>query len=212
MPEIIRPAFHHVTIKTTRLQEMIDWYGKVVGTTVNFQDADNAWTSNDGANHRVAFLAARGLADDPAKSSHNGMHHSAFEYDSFADLMASYERMKGEGILPAFSLDHGLTISIYYEDPEGNYVELQADNFSDWRLSTEWMQTSSDFRSNPIGTFFDPEKVSQAFLAGEKFEALQPRIRAGEFLPETIPGIGLPPPAVQVSPDGLVSQEPQQAS
>jgi catechol 2,3-dioxygenase len=153
----------------------VDWYGKVVSTMVNFQDADNAWTSNDGANHRVAFLAARGLADDPDKSSHSGMHHSAFEDDSSADPMASYERVNGEGILPAFPLDHGLAISIYYEDPEGDYVELQADNFSDRKLSTEWMQTSSDFRSDPIGTFFDPEKVSQAFPAGEKFEALQPR-------------------------------------
>ena len=26
MPEVIKPAFHHVTIKTSRLQEMVDWY------------------------------------------------------------------------------------------------------------------------------------------------------------------------------------------
>ena len=158
MPAVIRPAFHHVTIKTSHLQQMVDWYVRVVGAKVNFQDANNAWTTNDEANHRVAFLSVPGLADDPEKTRHNGMHHSAFEYASFADLMSSYDRLKGEGILPAFCLDHGLTISLYYEDPEGNFVELQSDNFSDWKRSTEFMQTSLDFQRNPIGTFFDPGK------------------------------------------------------
>ena len=192
MADMIRPVFHHVTIKTSRLADMVAWYRTVVGAEVNFQDANNAWMTNDEANHRVAFLSVPGLADDPDKTGHNGMHHSAFEYASFADLMASYERMKAEGIVPAFSLDHGLTISLYYKDPEGNFVELQSDNFGDWKQSTAFMRESLDFRGNPIGTFFDPEKVSQAHSAGQSFAALQPAIRAGEFLPDRIPDMGLP--------------------
>jgi hypothetical protein len=31
--EMIKPTFHHVNLKTTRLQEMIDWYGVVIGAT-----------------------------------------------------------------------------------------------------------------------------------------------------------------------------------
>lgn len=189
---VIKPKLHHVTIKTSRLQEMVDWYSAVVGLQVNFQDANNAWMSNDDANHRVAFLSVPGLSEDPRKISHTGMHHSAFEYDSFDDLIASYERMKDAGILPAFALDHGLTISIYYQDPEGNHVELQSDNFGDWAKSTEFMRTSTDFQSNPIGTFFDVEKVSRAHAAGRDFKTLQPAIRAGEFLPDSIPSMGLP--------------------
>lgn len=189
---MIRPIFHHVTIKTSRLQEMVEWYRAVVGAEVTFQDANNAWMTNDEANHRVAFLSVPGLVDDPDKTSHNGMHHSAFEYDSFLDLMESYERMKALGILPAFSLDHGLTISLYYQDPERNYVELQSDNFGDWKQSGEFMRTSKDFQSNPIGTFFDPDKVLAAHKAGRPFHELQPAIRAGRFLPDKIPPIGLP--------------------
>ncbi len=190
---VIKPALHHVTFKTSRLQEMIDWYGVVVGARVQFQDANAAWLTNDGANHRVAFLSVPALEDDPQKTHHNGMHHSAFEYESFADLMSSYERLKTEGIVPAFSLDHGLTISLYYKDPEGNFVELQSDNFGDWRRSGEFIRTSPDFARNPIGTFFDPDKVSQAHSSGRPFETLQPAIRAGDFKPEVIPDIGLPP-------------------
>ena len=192
MSEVIRPSFHHVTLKTSHLQAMVDWYVKVIGAKVNFQDANNAWTTNDEANHRVAFLAVPGLDDDPDKSLHNGMHHSAFEYASFGDLISSFERLREEGIVPAFCLDHGLTISLYYKDPEGNFVELQSDNFGDWARSSEFMRTSKDFQANPIGTFFDPAKVSQALASGMAFSELQPAIRAGRYLPETIPEMGLP--------------------
>ena len=189
---VIKPVFHHVTIKTRRLQEMVEWYTVVIGAKVNFQDANNAWMTNDEANHRIAFLSVPGLEEDLQKVRHTGMHHSAFEYASPADLFESYERMKAHGIVPGFCLDHGLTISLYYADPEGNYVELQSDNFGDWKLSSEWMRTSPEFQANPIGVFFDPAKVSQALSEGQSFDAVQPAIRAGTYTPDRTPEMGLP--------------------
>lgn len=194
----IRPTLHHVTFKTIRLQEMIDWYKVVLGVKVQFQDAHNAWTTNDDANHRIAFLQVPGLSEDPEKTRHCGMHHSAFEYASFADLMLSYERMKAEGIVPSVSVDHGLTTSFYYRDPDGNFVELQSDNFGDWAKSSEWMRTSPVFAANPIGIVFDPDKVSRAFSTGRSHEDLRAAIREGEFAPEHIGDTGLP--AVELSP------------
>jgi catechol 2,3-dioxygenase len=190
----IKPTLHHVTIKTSRLDEMVAWYTLVIGAQVQFKDRHAAWMTNDGANHRIAFLAVPGLEDDDDKVRHNGVHHCAFEYDSFADLMSSFDRMRGAGIMPAFCLDHGLTISLYYKDPEGNFVELQSDNFSDWARSSEWMRTSPDFAANPIGTFFDPARVYEKFQAGVDFKSLQKAVRAGDYLPDPIPSIGLPTP------------------
>lgn len=191
---IIKPKLHHVTLKTSRLQEMIDWYKILIGGEVNYMDPRNAWMTNDEANHRIAFLVAPGLSDDEAKSSHVGMHHSAFEYDSFDDLMSSYKRLKDEGIEPAFSLEHGLTTSLYYRDPEGNFVEMQNDAFGDWALSTHFIRTSASFAANPIGYFFDPERVYQAHIAGTEYSVLQAAIRREEYLPATIPEIGLSSP------------------
>ena len=191
---IIKPSLHHVTFRTSRLQEMIDWYAKVIGVTVTFQDEYNAWTTNDAANHRVAFLSVSEIVEDPDKFRHNCLHHSAFEYDGLDALMESYSRMAGEGITPAFCLHHGITISIYYRDPDRNFVELQVDNFGNWAQSTRWMQMSEDFRANPIGAFFDPEKVLQAHRAGTDFETLSRAIRHGDYKPDVIPNIGLPEP------------------
>ena len=190
----IKPTLHHVTIKTSRLDAMIAWYALVVGVQVQFKDQTGCWMTNDGANHRIAFLAIPGLEDDNQKNRHNGMHHCAFEYDSFADLMSSFDRLRKAGVQPAFCLDHGLTMSLYYKDPEGNFVELQSDNFSDWKKSGEFMRTSPDFAANPIGTFFDPARVYKKFQSGADFKALQQTIRAGAFLPDPIPDLGLPTP------------------
>lgn len=188
----IKPALHHVTFRTTRLAEMVDWYSKVIGAKVNFRDQYAAWTTNDEANHRIAFLGMPGISEDPDKRRHNAMHHCAFEYASFADLMKSYRRLADLGILPSFSLDHGLTISLYYKDPDDNYVELQSDAFRDWAKSSEWMRTSADFAANPIGTFFDPEKVYQAHTSGRGDDDLHKAMRAGDYLPAATPDIGLP--------------------
>jgi len=192
MAATIKPSFHHVTLKTSRLGQMVDWYKTLVGTEVLFQNDTNAWTSNDAANHRLAFLAVPGLEDDPDKIKHNGIHHSAFEYASFSDLMSSFDRLREHGIMPVFCLNHGSTMSLYYEDPEGNYVELQSDNFGDWEQSGNFIRSSDDFRANPIGTFFNPAKVYDAHQAGQPFDLLNPAIREGDFLPDPVPGIGLP--------------------
>jgi catechol-2,3-dioxygenase len=70
---MIKPTLHHVTIKTSRLDEMIQWYALVVGVKVQFRYGAGAWMSNDDANHRIAFLTVPGLMDDEEKNRHNGM-------------------------------------------------------------------------------------------------------------------------------------------
>jgi len=156
---MIKPTFHHVNLKTTRLQEMIDWYGVVVGATVNLQSNYIAFISNDRTHHRIALLALPGLRDDPEKFVHTGIHHTAFEYDSFDGLMSSFARLKQTGIEPDHCLNHGVATSLYYSDPDQNLVELQVDNFGDWDASADWMRTSEAFRQNPRGAFFDPDHV-----------------------------------------------------
>jgi len=38
--------------------------------------------------------------------------------------MASHDRQPADGVEPPFPPDHGMTISVRYQDPEGNFVEL----------------------------------------------------------------------------------------
>jgi catechol 2,3-dioxygenase len=184
---VIPPKFHHVNLKTTRLHEMIAWYGRLVGAEPLFQDAHGAWLSNDAANHRIALLAFPGFVDDPDRDTRTGMHHCAFEYDVFEDLNASYLRLCKEGIEPTMCIDHGMTLSYYYQDPDGNFVELQCDAFGDWTQSSDYVRTSDVFHANPIGVFVDPARVCEAAASGASFADIHARAMAGELAPEQAP-------------------------
>jgi catechol 2,3-dioxygenase len=184
---VVHPTFHHVNLKTTRLQEMIDFYRTLVGAEVVFQDQVGAWLSNDGANHRIALLAFPNFVDDSEKDTRTGMHHSAFEYASFEDLNASYLRLKEAGVTPALCLDHGMTLSYYYADPDGNHVELQVDCFRDWEKSKEWMRSSDEFKANPIGVFVDPERIAADAAGGMSFADIHTKAMARGYAPEQAP-------------------------
>ena len=181
------PRFHHVNLKTIRLAEMIDFYRTLVGAEVVFQDQAGAWLSNDGANHRIALLAFPNFVDDREKDTRTGMHHSAFEYGNFDELNSNYLRMKEAGATPAFCLDHGMTLSYYYADPDGNFVELQVDCFGDWKKSKDWMHNSAEFKANPIGVFVDPDRVAADRANGMSFDEIHTKALAGGYAPVQAP-------------------------
>jgi catechol-2,3-dioxygenase len=176
------PTLHHVNLKTPRLQEMIDWYGLVVGMRATYAFPGGAWLSNDAANHRLALLSTPLVCDDPDKLVHAGIHHTAFEYGTLDELLGTYVRLKDHGVLPHSVLDHGMTLSFYYPDPDGNSVELQVDHFGDWTRSTEFMH-GERFARDPIGTYVDPEQLVAARRAGATPDELHRRAYDGEFAP-----------------------------
>jgi catechol-2,3-dioxygenase len=176
------PALHHVNLKTPRLREMVDWYALVVGMRATYAFEGGAWLSNDAANHRLALLSTPLVRDDPEKLVHAGIHHTAFEYATVDELLQTYVRLKEHGVLPHSVLDHGMTLSFYYPDPDGNSVELQADHFGDWDRSTAFMR-GERFAEDPIGTYVDPEQLIAAWRAGAGADELHRRAYEGAFAP-----------------------------
>ena len=186
------PTLHHLNLKTTRLSEMIDWYGTVLGMDVVHRFERGAFLTNDGASHRLAFLTTPALMDDPEKLRHTGIHHVAFEFGSVDDLLATYVRLRDLGMTPHFAVDHGMSTSLYYVDPDGNSVELQVDNFEDWERSSEFMRSAPEFKVDPIGTPIDPDAYLAAYEAGASFDELHRRAYEGEFRPATPADLRLP--------------------
>jgi catechol 2,3-dioxygenase len=184
---IVPPRFHHTTFTTLRLDEMVAWYSTVAGLTPVFHGDSAAWLTNDEANHRIALLSPAGLKHPVDKPHTTGLHHTAFEYADFDVWLDNYERLRDSGILPFLTLDHGMTVSLYYADPDGNGVEIQVDAFGDWAESKQWMATSLEFADDPIGRHFDPEKLVAARAAGLSFDEIHRRTRAGEYEPAVIP-------------------------
>lgn len=184
---IVAPKFHHTTFTTMRIEEMVKWYETVAGLTPVFYGDAGAWLTNDEANHRIAFLSPPGLKAPVDKPHTAGLHHTAFEYKNADQWLDNYVRLREHGIVPFLNLDHGMTVSMYYADPDGNGVEIQVDTFQDWDASKSWMFSSLEFASDQLGAHFDPEKLVAARDAGMDFAEIHRRTRAGEFPPAQIP-------------------------
>ena len=117
--------------------------------------------------------------EDPDKSRHARLQHVAFACNTLDDLLGTYVRLKRLGVAPVWAADHGVSISIYYLDPDYNRVELTANNYSDEWTATEHMKVSSGFAAAP----FDPDKMVAARKAGASPWALHEGAVAGEFAP-----------------------------
>jgi len=189
----IHPKLQHFGLATANLDAMLDWYRKVLGMTINARaDApagpegkplfSAAFASNDEVHHRIAFFELPGLVTDPDKRRHARVQHVAFEYETLDDLLGTYARLKGSGIVPVLAADEGSQTSFYYLDPEQNSVELNVNNYgNDW-TATEHMKTAS-VGNGPRRVFVDPDKMIAARKAGVSPWDVHERAFAGEFAP-----------------------------
>jgi catechol-2,3-dioxygenase len=168
----IAPAkLAHVVRRTSRLEEMIAWYETVLGARVVHRDGVLAFLTYDDEHHRIAIAGIPGLPDQPPLAA--GTDHVAFTHADLGDLLCTYARLKREGILPYWCLNHGPTTSMYYKDPDGNRVELQVDNF-DAAEANRWM-ASGEFAENPIGVIVDPDALLERYRSGEPLATLLAR-------------------------------------
>jgi catechol 2,3-dioxygenase-like lactoylglutathione lyase family enzyme len=163
-PKKIVPAkFAHAVLRTNKFKQMVDWYKTVLQANIVFENQMLAFMTYDDEHHRLAIAAFPGIEDRAPRAA--GLDHLAYTYSSLGDLVATYERLKAAGITPAVPINHGLTLSMYYRDPDGNKVELQIDNFATVEELKGFFR-SNDFSKNPIGVSFDPDELARQYHAG----------------------------------------------
>ncbi len=154
----------HIVLQTNRRREMIDWYCTVLGAEVLHENEHIAFISYDEEHHRVAFIDPGPLAaHDPMAA---GLHHVAFTFAGLDELTENYLRLKALGIRPHRCVNHGVTTSMYYRDPDGNQVELLVDNFATAAEGQAYMRRRSAKDKNPVGVACDPEELVARVGAG----------------------------------------------
>ncbi len=160
----------HFVLKTPRRAKMVRWYQTLLDAQVVFSDDRLTFLTFDTEHHRIAIvqvpwpIAAAGLVLRYARKVY-GVDHIAFSYATLGELLATYRRVARAGIRPVWCINHGPTTSLYYEDPDGNRLELQYDNFASLAELVTFMD-SGEFERNPIGVEFDPELLAQQLDSG----------------------------------------------
>jgi catechol-2,3-dioxygenase len=159
MPHNRIPTLAHVVYRTRKFQKMLAWYKKMFHATVQHQNPAMAFLTYDAEHHRFALVdlaAVKPGVQDSEKHGLVGVEHIAYSYPSLEDLFENYTRLKSDGILPYWCIHHGLTISMYYADPDGNQLEFQVDCFASAEESNAFIR-GPGMRINPVGVEFDPE-------------------------------------------------------
>jgi catechol-2,3-dioxygenase len=160
----------HIVLQTNRRREMIDWYCTVLGAEVLYEAERISFISYDGEHHRVAFLDPGPLAERQPDAA--GLNHVAFTYAGLDELTENYLRLKAIGIRPHRCVNHGVTTSMYYHDPDDNQVELLVDNFATEAEGKTYMRKRSTSDKNPVGVVYDPEELVDRVRGGLRIEEL----------------------------------------
>ena len=161
----ISPAkYAHFVLRTGQFDKMAEWYKTVLAARIVFRDERLCFLSYDDEHHRLALIHMPGLAPRDPESA--GTDHVAYSYRDLGELLANYRRLKAHGILPHWPINHGVTTSMYYRDPDNNRVELQIDNFATAEGCQAYFQSKA-FADNPVGVTYDPEELCARYEAGE---------------------------------------------
>lgn len=188
VPNARPEKFAHIVIHTNRFAEMQNFYKTLLLATSAFANEVLDFMRYDEEHHRVVLVNMPDFADTPPAT--NRTHHIAFSYKTLGELIGAFERMAENNIHPTWCINHGLTTSIYYTDPDGTHVETQYDNLG--VEEADAFMRGPYFQVNPIGVHFDPYELKRRYQAGVPLEEL---IRQGsaplpdDVEPVTIGGI-----------------------
>ncbi|WP_343052898.1 VOC family protein [Sphingobium boeckii] len=155
--DVVPQLIAHIVFATNNHDEMLDWYMKVLNARIALQNPGTTFIAFDDEHHRIGIARVPRLANKNPNA--NGVNHIAFTYANLGALLGTYKRLAVEGIYPRWPMNHGITVSLYYQDPDGNRLELQAERFGNVADTHNYFEHNADFRANPFGAPFDPEKM-----------------------------------------------------
>jgi len=118
----------HIVITVRELAKSRDFYTRILGLRVMGEIPGVIFMSAGGRDHHEIALAELGADAPKAKPNEVGMAHFAFRLRNEADLVEAYETFLREGVEIAYTVNHGVTKSVYFYDPDGHELEVYADN------------------------------------------------------------------------------------
>ncbi len=119
MPQIT--AIGHVGIHCNDLERQLDFYTRVLGLRVTHGDPAAGMyflTPDPAVEHHMIFLR-RGERGDGRV-----LQQLSFHTGSLAEVREYYRRLKAEGVRIQQTITHGVSVSVYFFDPEGNRLEI----------------------------------------------------------------------------------------
>ncbi|KAK0669222.1 putative biphenyl-2,3-diol 1,2-dioxygenase [Cercophora samala] len=184
--KLISPSsIGHFGIRTTpeKFEAMVKWHLDFFGGREVLRNAKASFIQWDEEHHRMVIVQDDSHEQIPADKRPRAatVYHIAFTLNSLKDLATSYEQKKARGILPHWPVNHGMSTSMYYFDPDGNEFEMQVNNFDTADEALEFMKTP-EYAQNPIGVDIEIESWLARVKSGEDEKVLKKRPVIGQRL------------------------------
>lgn len=156
-------ALAHVVLRSTETNydKMITFYRELLNAEIILEEETFVFFRYDHEHHRVAILKTP--ETQLKEGDHAGLEHVSFTYATLTAMARVYAHMKALGFTPYWAVNHGMTSSMYYRDPECNKVEIQVENFDTPQKADAFVRGPL-FTANPIGTDIESESWAQRIL------------------------------------------------
>lgn len=120
----------HVVLKVRDVQRSRAFYTEVLGMDVMMEipAIPAVFLANNRRDHHEIALFEVGAEAEGLHAKQIGLAHVAFRLRNEKELRAAYEEFKEKHVPISFTVDHGVTKSIYFRDPDGHELEVYCDN------------------------------------------------------------------------------------
>jgi catechol 2,3-dioxygenase len=117
----------HVVLKVRDAAKSRDFYTQTLGLKVAHEDLGRGSVFlSFGQTHHDLALFQLASGEGPTETQ-PGLHHMAWQLASFDELRSAYQELKAMGVPVESTVEHNVTRSVYFPDPDGNRVELYCD-------------------------------------------------------------------------------------
>jgi catechol 2,3-dioxygenase len=127
---IVPDRIGHVVIKVRDLERSRQFYTSVLGLKLMMEIPQIKmafFASNGRDHHELACVEVGQNAPGPQKGE-IGLVHIAFRLRDEEHLRAAYRELKENQVPIVSTVDHGITKSVYFRDPDGHQLEVYCDN------------------------------------------------------------------------------------
>ncbi|MBN8789543.1 MAG: VOC family protein [Terrimonas sp.] len=118
----------HVHLKVSDIERSLEFYCGLLGFEVTtLYGTQAAFISAGGYHHHIGLNTWHSKGLPPAPENSIGLYHTAILYPTRKDLAFIYNRLKEARYPLTGASDHGVSEALYFDDPDGNGVELYWD-------------------------------------------------------------------------------------
>ncbi len=117
----------HIVLNVRDAARSREFYTRTLGLRVAHEDlAQGTVFLSFGREHHELALFQMATGEAP-EATQPGLHHMAWQLGTFEELQAAYRELKAMEVPVESTIEHNVTRSVYFRDPDGNRVELYCD-------------------------------------------------------------------------------------